>query len=95
MSITYAKRLAVAGIASSLSSVGDSFANALAETVTGLFKTEVIRQQRPWRSFEAVKFATLTCVDWFNHHRLPEPIGSSPPAEAAFHAELEEKPLAA
>jgi transposase InsO family protein len=97
VSITYTERLADAGIAPSVGSVGDSFDNALAETVIGLFKTESIRQQGPWRSFEAVEFATLAWVDWFNHHRLLEPIGFLPPAEAevAFYAELEAKPLAA
>jgi hypothetical protein len=65
--------------------------NALAETVIGLFKTEVVRRQGPWRSPEAVEFATLDWVDWFNHRRLLEPIGFVPPAEAeaAFYAELE------
>jgi hypothetical protein len=65
--------------------------NALAETVIGLFKAEVVRRQGPWRSPEAVEFATLDWVDWFNHRRLLEPIGFVPPAEAeaAFYAELE------
>ena len=71
--------------------------NALAETVIGLFKTEVIRRQGPWRSLEAVEFATLAWVDWFNHRRLLEPIGFVPPAEAeaAFYNALENTPLAA
>lgn len=97
LSIRYTERLDDAGIAPSVGSVGDSYDNALAETVIGLFKTEVIRRQGPWRSFEAVEFATLTWVDWFNHRRLLEPIGNVPPAEAeaAFYVELEDKPLVA
>ncbi len=62
-------------------SVSDSYDNALAETVIGLFKTELIRQRGPWRHLEAVEFATLEWVDWFNHRRLLEPIGNMPPAE--------------
>ncbi|MGD9511597.1 MAG: integrase core domain-containing protein [Geminicoccaceae bacterium] len=71
--------------------------NAMAETVIGLFKTEVIRRRGPWRSLEAVEFATLAWVDRFNHRRLLQPIGFVPPAEAeaAFYARLEDKPLAA
>ena len=82
MSIKYTERLAEAGIEPSVGSVGDSFDNALAETVIGLFKTEVIRRRGPWRSLEAVEYATLEWVDWFNHRRLLEPIGNIPPAEA-------------
>ena len=63
-------------------SVGDSYDNALAETVNGLYKAEVIHRRGPWRSFEAVEFATLEWVDWFNNRRLLEPIGYIPPAEA-------------
>jgi transposase InsO family protein len=97
VSITYTERLAEAGIAPSVGSVGDSYDNALAETVIGLFKTEVVRRQGPWRSLEAVEYATLDWVDWFNHRRLLEPIGFVPPAEAeaAFHADLENTALAA
>ncbi len=97
LSITYTERLAEAGIAPSVGSVGDSFDNALAETVIGLFKTEVVRRRGPWRSFEAVEYATVDWIDWFNHRRLLEPIGSVPPAEAeeAFYAELENTALAA
>ena len=62
-------------------SVGDSYDNALAETINGLYKTEVIRRRGLWRNIEAVEFATLTWVDWFNNHRLFEPIGHLPPAE--------------
>ena len=81
-SIRYTERLAAAGIEPSVGSVGDSYDNALAETVIGLFKTEVIRRRGPWRNVDAVEFATLEWVDWFNHRRLFEPIGNIPPAEA-------------
>ncbi|GKW47942.1 transposase [Halomonas sp. NCCP-2165] len=81
VSIRYTERLEDAGIAPSVGSVGDSYDNALAETVIGLFKTEVIRRCGPWRHLEAVEFATLEWVDWFNHRRLLEPIGNMPPAE--------------
>ncbi|HEY0354416.1 MAG TPA: IS3 family transposase, partial [Enterovirga sp.] len=82
VSIRYTERLAEAGIEPSVGSVGDSYDNALAETVIGLFKAEVIHRRGPWRSFEAVEFATLEWVDWFNIRRLLEPIGNVPPAEA-------------
>ena len=82
VSIKYTERLAEAGIEPSVGSVGDSYDNALAETVIGLFKTEVIHRRGPWRSVEAVEFATLEWVDWFNNRRLLEPIGNIPPAEA-------------
>ena len=82
VSIKYTERLADAGIEPSVGSVGDSYDNALAETVIGLFKTEVIRRRGPWKSLEAVEFATLEWVDWFNIRRLLEPIGNIPPAEA-------------
>ena len=97
VSITYTERLAEAGIAPSVGSVGDAYDNALAETVIGLFKTEVMRRLGPWRSLEAVAFATLAWVDWFNHRRLLEPIGFVPPAEAeaAFYDTLEKTPMAA
>ena len=81
-SIRYTERLAEAGIEPSVGSVGDSYDNALAETINGLYKTEVIHRRGPWRSFEAVEFATLEWVDWFNNRRLLEPIGNIPPAEA-------------
>ena len=81
VSIKYTERLAEAGIEPSVGSVGDSYDNALAETINGLFKAEVIHRRGPWRSFEAVEFATLEWVDWFNHRRLLEPIGNIPPAE--------------
>ena len=82
VSIKYTERLADAGIEPSVGSVGDSYDNALAETINGLYKAEVIHRRGPWRNFEAVEFATLEWVDWFNHRRLLEPIGNIPPAEA-------------
>jgi putative transposase len=81
LSIRYTERLAEAGIDASVGSVGDSYDNALAESIIGLFKTEVIYARGPWRSLEAVEYATLEWVDWFNHRRLLEPIGHVPPAE--------------
>jgi putative transposase len=97
VSIRYTERLAEAGIEPSVGSVGDSYDNALAETVIGLFKTEVIHRRGPWRSFEAVEVATLEWVDWFNHRRLLEPIGNVPPAEAEarYYAQAEVLALAA
>jgi transposase InsO family protein len=81
LSIRYTERLAEAGIEPSVGSRGDSYDNALAESVIGLFKTEVIRRRGPWRNVEDVEFATLEWVWWFNHHRLLEPIGYVPPVE--------------
>jgi putative transposase len=81
LSMRYTERLVDAGIEPSVGSRGDSYDNALAESVIGLFKTEVIRRKGPWRSLEAVEFATLAWVDWFNHRRLFGPIGFVPPAE--------------
>ena len=97
VSIRYTERLAEAGIEPSVGSVGDSYDNALAETINGLYKAEVIHRRGPWRSFEAVEFATLEWVDWFNHRRLLEPIGNIPPAEAEqrYYAMLDEIPMAA
>ena len=109
VSIRYTERLAEAGIDPSVGSVGDSYDNALAETVIGLFKTEVIRRRGPWRSLEAVEFATLEWVDWFNTVRrlsrthgvrlltLLEPIGTIPPAEAEqrYHAKRGDAAMAA
>lgn len=97
VSIRYTERLAEAGIEPSVGSVGDSYDNALAETIIGLFKTEVIHRRGPWRSFEAVEYATLEWVDWFNHRRLLGPIGNVPPAEAEarYYAEAEVQALAA
>ncbi|WP_169197068.1 IS3 family transposase [Devosia sp. MC1541] len=97
LSIRYTERLAEAGIEPSVGSVGDSYDNALAETINGLFKAEVIHRRGPWRSFEAVEYATLEWVDWFNNRRLLEPIGNIPPAEAEvnFYAALETDAMAA
>jgi putative transposase len=81
LSIRYTERLAEAGIEPSVGSKGDSYDNALAESVIGLFKTEVIRRRGPWRNVEDIEFATLEWVWWFNYHRLLEPIGHVPPAE--------------
>jgi transposase InsO family protein len=81
VSIRYTERLAEAGIEPSVGSVGDSYDNALAESVIGLYKTEVIYRLGPWRSCEHVEFETLDWVDWFNNRRLLEPIGNIPPVE--------------
>ena len=92
VSIKYTERLAEAGLVPSVGSVGDSYDNALAETINGLHKAEVIHRRGPWRTLEAVEYATLEWVDWFNNRRLLEPIGHVPPAEAeaASYAGLEE-----
>src|SRR5271154_4461945 len=97
VSIKYTERLAEAGIEPSVGSVGDSYDNALAETINGLYKAEVIHRCGPWRSCEAVEFATLEWVDWFNNRRLLEPIGNIPPAEAEerYYAMLNEPAMAA
>jgi len=97
VSIKYSERLAEAGIEPSVGSVGDSYDNALAETINGLYKAEVIHRRGPWRSLEAVEFATLEWVDWFNNRRLLEPIGNIPPAEAEanHYATLDDMPAAA
>jgi transposase InsO family protein len=81
LAMRYTERLAEARIAPSVGSRGDSYDNAMAESIIGLFKTEVIQRKGPWRHLEAVEFATLTWVDWFNTRRLLEPIGYVPPAE--------------
>ena len=87
LSIRYTERLAEAGAVTSVGSVGDSYDNALAETIIGLYKTELIRRRGPWRGLDEVEYSTLEWVDWFNHRRLLEPIGHVPPAEleAAYH----------
>lgn len=82
VSIRYTERLAEAGIEPSVGSAGDAYDNALAETINGLYKTEVIHKRAPWKTKESVELATLEWVAWFNHHRLLEPIGNIPPAEA-------------
>jgi transposase InsO family protein len=81
LSIRYTERLAEAGIESSVGSVGDSYDNALAESIIGLYKTEKIRLQGPWRNIDEVEYATLEWVDWYNNRRLLEPIGNIPPVE--------------
>jgi putative transposase len=93
LSMRYTDRLAAAGIAPSVGSRGDSYDNALAESIIGLFKTEVIERKGPWRHLEAVEFATLEWVDWFNHRRLLESIGYVPPAE--YEARFDEHTPAA
>jgi transposase InsO family protein len=87
LSIRYSERLAEAGIEPSVGSKGDSYDNALAETINGLYKAEVIHQRGPWKTKQAVELATLEWVSWFNHHRLMEPLGYLPPAEfeANYH----------
>ncbi|CAH0356484.1 IS3 family transposase ISStma17 [Aquabacterium sp. CECT 9606] len=82
VSIRYTERLAEAGIEPSVGSRGDSYDNALAETINGLYKAELIHRRAPWKTRESVELATLEWVAWFNHHRLLEPIGYIPPAEA-------------
>jgi putative transposase len=81
LSIRYTERLAEAGIEPSVGSRGDSYDNALAESVIGLFKTELIRPAGPWRGLDDVEYATLEWVAWFNTQRLLEPLGYLPPAE--------------
>lgn len=97
VSIRYTERLAEAGIKPSVGSVGDSYDNALAESINALYKAEVFHRRGPWRTIEAVEFATLEWVDWFNHRRLLEPIGNIPPAEAEanFYATLDQPAMAA
>jgi putative transposase len=97
VSIRYSERLSEVGITASVGSVGDSYDNALAETINGLYKTELIRQQGPWRNIEEVEFATLKWVHWFNTKRLLEPIGDMPPAEkeSLYYQQQEESAEAA
>jgi transposase InsO family protein len=97
VSIKYTERLAEAGLEPLVGSVGDSYDNALAETINGLYKAEVIHRRGPWRSMEAVEFATLEWVDWFNNRRLLEPIGNIPPAEAEaqYYAMMDAPAMAA
>jgi putative transposase len=93
VSIRYSERLAEAGIEPSVGSRGDSYDNALAETINGLYKAELIHRRAPWKTKEAVELATLEWVSWFNHHRLLEPIGYIPPAEAEanYYRQLAER----
>jgi transposase InsO family protein len=97
LSIRYSERLAEVGIEASVGSVGDSYDNALAETIIGLYKAEVIHARGPWRTHDAVEYATLEWVDWFNHRRLLEPIGNVPPAEyeQGYYRLNESQPMAA
>lgn len=97
LSIRYTERLGEADIEPSVGSVGDSYDNALAETINGLFRAEVFHRRGPWRNFEAVAYAALEWIDCFNNRRLLEPIGniSSAEAEANFYASLETEPMAA
>ena len=96
VSIKYTERLAEAGIEPSVGRVGDSYDNALAETINGLYKAEMIHRRGPWRSFEAVEYATLEWVDRFNNRRLLEPV-NIPPAEAEerYYAMLDDVSMAA
>ncbi len=97
LSIRYTERLAEANIEASVGSVGDSYDNALAETINGLYKTEVVRHRGPWCNIDEVEFATLEWVDWFNNRRLLEPIGNIPPAEfeMAYYRQIKESAEAA
>jgi transposase InsO family protein len=97
VSIRYTERLAEAGIEPSVGSVGDSYDNALAETIIGLYKTELIRQRGPWRTIDDVEYATLEWVDWFNNRRLFQPIGDVPPAEyeMAYYRQQDESAMTA
>jgi len=96
LSIRYSERLAAAGVEPSVGSRGDSYDNALAETIIGLYKTEVIRHRGPWRTIDMVEYATLEWVDWFNNRRLLEPIGDIPPAEREieYYSQLQESTVA-
>ena len=85
LSIHYTERLAEAGIESSVGSVGDAYDNALAETIIGLYKTEVIHQLGPWRNGDHVEYEILRCVDWFNNRRLLEPTCLSVDRSGTFH----------
>jgi len=95
VSIRYSERLAEAGIEPSVGSKGDSYDNALAETINGLYKAEMIHRRGPWKTTESVELATLEWVSWFNHHRLLAPIGYIPPAEfeANYYRQLEESAI--
>jgi transposase InsO family protein len=95
LSIRYSERLTAAGAEPSVGTTGDSYDNALAETIIGLYKTEVIHHRGPWRNLEAVEYATLEWVDWFNKRRLLQPIGNVPPLEfeAAYYRRNEESAM--
>jgi putative transposase len=92
LAIRYTERLAEAGAVTSVGSRGDSYDNALAETIIGLYKTELIRRRGPWKGLDEVEYATLEWVDWFNHRRLLEPIGYVPPAEFEAAYQRQEDP---
>jgi len=95
LSMRYTERLVEVGIEPSVGSVGDSYDNALAETIIGLYKTEVIHQLGPWRNVDHVEFETLDWVDWFNNRRLLEPIGDIPPVEfEELYWQRQEAPVA-
>jgi len=97
LSIKYSERLTAAGVDPSVGTTDDSYDNALAETIIGLYKTEVIYHRGPWKNIEAVEYATLEWVDWFNNRRLLEPLGNMPPAEfeTAYYRQLEESAIMA
>lgn len=94
LSIRYTERLQDAGIEPSVGTVGDSYDNALAETIIGLYKTEVIRHRGPWKGLDNVEYATLEWVDWFNHVRILEPIGNIPPTEKEANHYRQNSPAA-
>ena len=97
LSIRYTERLAEAGLQSTVGSLGDSYDNSLADTINGLYKTELIHKRGPWRTADEMEYATLEWVDWFNNHRLLEPIGNISPAELelAYYRQLEESAMVA
>lgn len=97
LALKYTERLAQAGVDPSVGSVGDSYDNALAETIIGLYKTEIVEPRGPWKSFDAVEYAVAEWVEWFNNKRLLGPIGDIPPAEAeaAYWNTLEPAAIAA
>jgi putative transposase len=97
VSIKYSERLADAGIEPSMGSKGDSYDNALAETINRLYKAELIHRRAPWKTREAVELATLKWVSWFDHHRLLEPLGYIPPAkaEANYYTQLSSQAIPA
>ena len=97
LSIHCTERVAEAGIGSSVGSRGDSYDNALAERINGLYKSEVVHRRGPWRNRDAVEYAMPGWVDWFNNRRLLEPIGNIPPAEleAAYYRQHEESAIVA
>jgi len=97
VSIKYSERLAEAGIEPSVGSKGDSYDNALAETINGRYKAELIHRRAPWKTREAVELATLDWVSWFNHHRLLKPLGYIPPAEteANYYKQLSSQAIPA